>query len=70
MTLSLHHSWVKSTYSGDNLGSNCLEWAPAAVTADSVPVRDSKNPGPELRVSPDAWAAFVGSVRTGDFPAA
>ncbi|MFF4696630.1 DUF397 domain-containing protein [Streptomyces chattanoogensis] len=62
--------WAKSSYSGAEHGSNCLEWSPAAVSAGSVPIRDSKNPGPELHFSPDAWTAFVGTVRRGDFPAA
>ncbi|MEU9112949.1 DUF397 domain-containing protein [Streptomyces sp. NPDC048483] len=55
--------WVKSSYSGAEHGSNCLEWAPAAIATGSVPIRDSKNPGPELRFSADAWASFVRRVR-------
>ncbi|WP_078971283.1 DUF397 domain-containing protein [Streptomyces chattanoogensis] len=62
--------WAKSSYSGAEHGSDCLEWVPAAVAAGTVPVRDSKNPGPELRFSPHAWTAFVGTVRRGGFPEA
>ncbi|WP_030744003.1 DUF397 domain-containing protein [Streptomyces sp. NRRL F-5135] len=52
--------WVRSSYSGTG-GNNCVEWAPAHVTASGVvPVRDSKNPdGPALVLDPHAWADFV-----------
>ncbi|MFF4604035.1 DUF397 domain-containing protein [Streptomyces sp. NPDC001339] len=63
------HQWVKSSYSNPE-GGNCLEWAPGALPAGSVPVRDSKNPGPEIYFSADAWADFVRRVRRGGFPAA
>ncbi|MFK0290128.1 DUF397 domain-containing protein [Streptomyces sp. NPDC090442] len=67
MTAPLHPSWVKSTYSGNEVGSNCLEWAPEAAVAGAVPVRDSKNPdGPVLRVSSPVWTRFVDSVREGE----
>ncbi|MGA5197311.1 DUF397 domain-containing protein [Streptomyces exfoliatus] len=48
--------WRKSSYSSAE-GGECVEVAahPAAVH-----IRDSKNPdGPQLAVSPTAWAAFV-----------
>lgn len=51
--------WVKSSYSSPE-GGNCLEWAPSAISAGMVPVRDSKAPeGPSLSLSPSAWSAFV-----------
>ncbi|MFB6768798.1 MULTISPECIES: DUF397 domain-containing protein [unclassified Streptomyces] len=54
--------WVKSSYS-DSEGGNCVEIA----LADPVHIRDSKSsrPGPELRVSPASWSAFVAAVRPG-----
>ncbi|KIZ19268.1 DUF397 domain-containing protein [Streptomyces natalensis] len=55
--------WVKSSYSGAEHGSDCVEWAPAAIPTGSVPIRDSKNPGPELHFPPDAWVSFIGMVR-------
>ncbi|HEX5540146.1 MAG TPA: DUF397 domain-containing protein [Micromonospora sp.] len=53
--------WRKSTRSGTN-GGSCVE------VADNLPevvlVRDSKDrPGPMLRFDPEAWAAFVASVK-------
>ncbi|MFJ9415136.1 DUF397 domain-containing protein [Streptomyces sp. NPDC101227] len=63
--------WVKSSYSGAEHGSDCLEWVPAAIPTGSIPVRDSKHPhGPELSFSTAAWAAFVGGVRGDGFRAA
>ncbi|WP_153453281.1 DUF397 domain-containing protein [Streptomyces smaragdinus] len=48
--------WVKSSYSGPD-GGNCVE---VAIDTRAVHVRDSKNPtGPALRVTPEAWTAFV-----------
>ncbi|QKW50990.1 DUF397 domain-containing protein [Streptomyces buecherae] len=60
-------SWVKSSYSG-NGGDNCVEWAPSAISAGVVPVRDSKDPqGPALVFDTAAWSAFVGAMRRGEF---
>nr|WP_308130040.1 DUF397 domain-containing protein [Kitasatospora aureofaciens] len=37
--------------------------------AGVVPVRDSKDPdGAALLFSADAWEAFVGGVKAGEFP--
>ncbi|MGW6919250.1 DUF397 domain-containing protein [Kitasatospora sp. NPDC054939] len=59
--------WRKSSYSGAQ--SNCVEIAVGVPAA--VPVRDSKDPeGPALRFSPEAWASFVGAVRSGEIPSA
>ncbi|MFF3153854.1 DUF397 domain-containing protein [Streptomyces sp. NPDC057910] len=57
-------TWIKSSYS-DGQGGNCVEWAPtyAAVTG-VVPVRDSKNPGPILMVSPAAFAGLVAFAKS------
>ncbi|WP_367434373.1 DUF397 domain-containing protein [Streptomyces celluloflavus] len=68
-TTSAATAWVKSTYSGPDDGSNCVEWSPASVaTAGAVPVRDSKHPdGPALRFGPGVWAAFVSAVRRDGF---
>ncbi|MGW5850967.1 DUF397 domain-containing protein [Streptomyces sp. NPDC055254] len=52
-------SWHKSTYSSGD-GDNCVE---VAACADAVHVRDSKvTAGPELAVTPGAWAGFVGGI--------
>ncbi len=56
-----HAQWRISSRSGDQ--GNCVE------VADNLPgviaVRDSKDqPGPVLTFSPDAWAAFVDSVKS------
>ncbi|MCX4990149.1 MULTISPECIES: DUF397 domain-containing protein [unclassified Streptomyces] len=53
--------WRKSTYSGAS-GGDCLEVAEGHPTL--VPVRDSKNPGPAITFGAEAWAAFVGHLRT------
>ena len=57
-------AWFKSSHSQN--GGTCVEVAPNFPGV--VPVRDSKNPeGPALVFSADAFAAFVGSVRAGEF---
>ncbi|MER5755023.1 DUF397 domain-containing protein [Streptomyces sp. NPDC002088] len=49
-------AWFKSSYSG-NEGGECLE---AAVTADTIHVRDSKAPTrAQLTFRRPEWAAFV-----------
>ncbi|MFH9012773.1 DUF397 domain-containing protein [Streptomyces sp. NPDC017943] len=51
--------WRKSSYSG-NTGGDCVE---VAELGSVVAVRDSKDPGVGmLRLSPEAYAAFVGHV--------
>jgi Domain of unknown function (DUF397) len=47
--------WVKSSYSTDGQGSDCVE---VSVT-ERVGVRDSKAPDGELHLSPAAWTAFL-----------
>ncbi|MEU7292424.1 DUF397 domain-containing protein [Streptomyces exfoliatus] len=50
-------AWFKSSYSGGD-GGQCVE---VATGDDAVHVRDSKDVArPALRVSPQAWAGFVG----------
>lgn len=68
-TTSATTAWVKSTYSGPDDGSNCVEWSPSyAADHGAVPVRDSKHPdGPALRFGPGVWAAFVSAVRSDGF---
>ncbi|OKK04586.1 toxin [Streptomyces sp. CB03234] len=53
-------SWQKSSYSGSQ-GDDCVEVATCPTT---VHVRDSKDTaGPQLALSPAAWAAFLPYVR-------
>lgn len=51
--------WIKSSYSGSE-GGNCIE---VATQPSTVHVRDSKNTGHTLTVTPDAWVAFVRLAR-------
>ncbi|MGW7364911.1 DUF397 domain-containing protein [Streptomyces sp. NPDC054841] len=53
-------AWRKSSYSSDQ-GGECVEVAEAPHL---VAVRDSKVPdGPHLTLTPDAFSAFVDSLR-------
>ncbi|MFE3452633.1 DUF397 domain-containing protein [Nonomuraea sp. NPDC059194] len=55
-------TWRKSTYSTEQEFGTCVE---VAELGDKLGVRDSKNPGgPHLSFSREAWAAFVGSIRS------
>lgn len=59
-------AWRKSTYSGGS-DSQCVEVADVS-TPSRVAVRDSKDPdGPALLFTPEAFAAFVGAVSSGEF---
>jgi hypothetical protein len=50
-------AWFKSSYSSSSEGDSCVE---VATTCAKVHVRDSKNiGGPQLALTPDAWADFV-----------
>ena len=51
--------WIKSSYSGSQ-GGDCIE---VATQPFAVHVRDSKNTGPTLLVTPGTWAAFLGLAR-------
>lgn len=49
--------WIKSSYSGQSSGNECIE---VATAPDTIRIRDSKNPhGPQLRVRPGTWADFL-----------
>ncbi|MEV7341661.1 DUF397 domain-containing protein [Streptomyces sp. NPDC093544] len=50
--------WFKSSYSGGTQGDSCVE---IAVTPRTIHVRDSKclTTGPQLALTPQAWADFV-----------
>lgn len=50
-------AWFKSSYSSGPDGDTCVE---LATTPGTIHVRDSKNTdGPQLALSPEAWADFV-----------
>ncbi|MFE1907487.1 DUF397 domain-containing protein [Streptomyces gardneri] len=50
-------AWFKSSYSSSSEGDSCIE---VATTPATVHVRDSKNlGGPQLALTPAAWAGFV-----------
>ncbi|MER7830245.1 DUF397 domain-containing protein [Streptomyces sp. NPDC095602] len=52
--------WHKSSYSGDQ-GGDCVE---VAACPHAVHVRDSKDTArPGLAVAPEAWGAFLRTVR-------
>lgn len=56
-------AWFKSSYSSSSEGDSCVEVATAPGT---VHVRDSKClDGPQLALTPAAWAGFV-SYATGN----
>ncbi|MFB7476372.1 DUF397 domain-containing protein [Kitasatospora sp. NPDC056184] len=57
-------TWRKSSYTAQ--AGQCVEVSDSIPGA--VPVRDSKDPsGPVLVFPTDAWRAFVGAVRAGEF---
>ncbi|GLW44677.1 DUF397 domain-containing protein [Streptomyces sp. NBRC 14336] len=50
-------AWFKSSYSSSSEGDSCVE---VANTPTTVHIRDSKlTVSPRLRLSPEAWGAFV-----------
>ncbi|MEV6563212.1 DUF397 domain-containing protein [Streptomyces kronopolitis] len=50
-------TWIKSSYSGQGNGNECIE---VATAPDTIRIRDSKNPhGPQLHVQPGTWADFL-----------
>lgn len=60
--MSLDAQWRKSTRSGGASG-NCVE---VRQVPTAVEVRDSKDvAGPTIAFTPEAWLAFVKSVREG-----
>ncbi|MDQ1025256.1 hypothetical protein QF035_002838 [Streptomyces umbrinus] len=59
MSTTTELAWFKSSYSGSQ-GDDCVE---VAASPAAIHVRDSKNSrGPQLALSPDAWAGFISSV--------
>ncbi|MGW1199749.1 DUF397 domain-containing protein [Streptomyces sp. NPDC002536] len=60
MTSAQPPTWFKSSYSSEER-DNCVEVAPSPAT---VLVRDSKRvpDGPNLTLTPAAWAAFTRSL--------
>ncbi|WP_299532222.1 DUF397 domain-containing protein [uncultured Streptomyces sp.] len=58
-------SWFKSSYSGSDASSDCVEVASTGA-GTGVHVRDSKNvPGPQLGFGGAAWADFVAYTSRG-----
>ena len=57
--IEVAHDWRKSSYSSSE-GGDCVEVSAHPV---AIHIRDSKNTGPNLTVSPRTWAAFVGLAR-------
>ncbi|GAA2683902.1 DUF397 domain-containing protein [Streptomyces lunalinharesii] len=57
--------WFKSSYSNQDGGGACLEWAPKqARSTGEVLVRDSKNAaGPRLALTADAWSELINFVK-------
>ncbi len=54
-------AWVKSSYCGGSEGDSCVE---VAACPEAVRVRDSKVlDGPQLALTPQAWAGFVSYAR-------
>ena len=59
-------AWRKSSFSGGNGGSGCVEVA--ALPDGGVAVRDTKDrTRPPHRHSPLAWRDFLEAVRAGEF---
>jgi hypothetical protein len=55
--------WRRSSYSGGNGSSNCVD---VRDLPGIIAVRDSKDPdGPNLVLSPADWRAFTASVKAG-----
>jgi hypothetical protein len=54
-------AWFKSSYSDGPEGDSCVE---IAIAPRTVHVRDSKSlDGPQLALTPAAWAGFVSYAR-------
>lgn len=60
-------TWRKSTRSGN--GGNCVQFTDSLLHEQAiVGVRDSKDPtGPAMAFGPDAWQAFVSSIKRGAY---
>ncbi|WNI17650.1 DUF397 domain-containing protein [Actinacidiphila sp. ITFR-21] len=58
-------AWVKSSFSGNGSGSDCVE---IGKLAGGRAIRDSKNPaGGDLRFTEDQMTAFLLDVKAGKF---
>jgi hypothetical protein len=61
-------TWRKSSFSGGNGGSGCIE--AALLPGGEVAVRDTKDRTlPPHRHSAPAWREFLAAVRAGEFEA-
>jgi hypothetical protein len=61
-------AWRKSTFSGGNGGSGCVEVA--VLPGGAVAVRDTKDRSrPPHHHSAPAWREFLAGVRAGEFEA-
>jgi hypothetical protein len=61
-------AWRKSSFSGGNSGSGCVEMA--VLPGGEVAVRDTKDRSrTPHRHSPPAWREFLAGVRAGEFEA-
>lgn len=57
--------WRRSSYSGGNGSSNCVD---VRTLPGVIAVRDSKDPdGPKLVVSPAGWRVFAARVKSGRY---
>ncbi|GAA4091754.1 DUF397 domain-containing protein [Actinomadura miaoliensis] len=55
--------WRKSSYSGDNVNSNCVE---VAALHAVIGIRDSKDPdGSHLHLTRSAFAALLSEIKSG-----
>jgi hypothetical protein len=63
---SANPAWWKSSFSGANGGSGCIEVA--ALPGDGIAVRDTKDRArPPHRHSAPAWREFLSGVRAREF---
>ncbi|MCD7440030.1 DUF397 domain-containing protein [Streptomyces lincolnensis] len=56
-------AWFKSSYSSGSEGDSCVE---LALTPHTIHIRDSKHrtTGPQLALTPEAWAEFISYAST------
>ncbi|MFF7647961.1 DUF397 domain-containing protein [Streptomyces canus] len=52
-------AWRKSSYSSDE-GGQCVE---IATCPHTIHIRDSKNPGPTLQITPTTWTRFTATLK-------